>query len=267
MEEMSWEEIEETIKEGKKTVLVYCGAIEQHGPHLPTVTDTLLGYAVGQRGAKKLGDALVAPVIRPGLSDHHIDFPGTLSLSFETFHRLVEDVCISLSRHGFKNIVLISSHGGNNDALKAIAPGISKKVSGKSTVFFLISDARSHHDTMEKFRKDMNATLGEMGAHSGLSETSMVLAVRGELVDMKRARDGLSEDSFYLPENVLVSQMDAFIHGIKSQIDNGILGDPRRAKADLGERLLESIASEQAAQIQKIMAVLNKKSAPKKKKS
>jgi creatinine amidohydrolase len=258
MEEMSWEEIEESIAEGKTTALLYAGAVEQHGPHLPTVTDTLLGYAVGERVAKKLGNALVAPVLRPGLSDHHIDFPGTFSLSFETFTKLVEEYCISLARHGFENIVLVSSHGGNTDTLKAIAPYVSKKVGGKCTVFFLIQDQKSYHETMEKLRIKWKATLGEMGAHSGLSETAMVLAVRPELVSMKRARNGLSEDAFYAQENVLISQMDAFIHGIKSQIKNGILGDPRRAEPKIGEDFLEAIAELQAAQIKKIMKLLHK---------
>jgi creatinine amidohydrolase len=256
MEEMSWEEIGEAMKEGKTTALLYAGSIEQHGPHLPTCTDTLLGYAVGERVAKKLGNALVAPVVRPGLSEHHIDFPGTFTLSFETFCKLVEECCVSLARQGFKNIVVISSHGGNTDALKAYTPYISKKVADKATIFFLIIDQEMHHEITNRFMKKTKATLGEMGAHSGLSETSMVLAVRPELVDMKRARNGRSDDVFYLPENVLISQMQAFTHGIKAQIKNGILGDPRRSTAELGEEMLEAYAEEQASQIKKIMGIL-----------
>lgn len=257
MEDLSWEEIKESIDQGKKTVLQYAGALEQHGPHLPTITDTLLGYAVGERVAKKLGNALLAPVIRPGLSEHHIDFPGTLTLSLETFRRVVEESCQSLARHGFSNIVLISSHGGNTDTLKAITPDISKKIVPKSNVFFLIEDKQAHDATLERFRKKTNATIGEIGAHSGLTETSMVLAVRPDLVDMKRAQKGLVDESFYLPENVLISQMDAFINGIKSQTDNGILGDPRRATAELGNELLEAIAEDQATQISKIIAIIS----------
>lgn len=257
MEDMSWEEIKESVEEGKTTVLQYAGAIEQHGPHLPTVTDTLLGYALGERVAKKLGNALVAPVIRPGLSEHHIDFPGTISLSFDTFRGIVQETCQSLARHGFANIVLISSHGGNTDTLKAITPDISKKIAPRSNVIFLIEDKRAHDATLERFRKKMNATIGEIGVHSGLTETAMVLAVRPDLVDMKRARKGLTEESFYLPENVLISQMDAFINGIKSQIDNGILGDPLRATPELGNELLEAISEDQAVQIKKILGRIN----------
>jgi creatinine amidohydrolase len=259
MEEMSWEEIKESIDDGKTTVLVYAGAIEQHGPHLPTLTDTLLGYEVGQRVARKLGNALVASVIRPGMSEHHIDFPGTLSLSLETFRRVVEETCVSLSRTGFAVIVLVSSHGGNTDTLRAITPDISKKIAANSDLFFLIEDAQAHDKTMRKFQEKSGATLGEIGVHSGMSETSMVLAVRPELVDMKRAQAGLVEESFYLPENVKVSQMDAFINGIKSQVNNGILGDPRRANAELGRELLDAIAEDQAIQIRKIIGILSKK--------
>jgi creatinine amidohydrolase len=265
IEEMSWAELDEAIKEGKTTALLCAGAMEQHGPHLPIATDTLMGYAVGQRVAKKLGNALVAPVIRPGLSEHHTDFPGTFTVSFETFCKLVEECCASLARHGFEYIVVISSHGGNNDALKAITPYVSKKISDRATAFFLIADERAHQESTKRFMAKTGATLGEMGAHSGLSETSMVLAVRPELVDMSRARRGLSDDEFYLPENVLISQMDAFTHGIKSQSDNGILGDPLRASAKLGEEMLEAYAEEEAAQIRKIIAVLEKNKQAKRK--
>ena len=258
MEEMSWREIDETIKEGKTTVLLYGASVEQHGPHLPILTDTLLGYAIGERVARKLGNALVAPVVRPGLSEHHIGFPGTLTFSFETFRRIIEEICTSLARHGFKNIIIISSHGGNTDALKAITPDIAKKLAGKSNVFFLIQDQKLHHELLEKFRTKYKAGLGEMGVHAGLSETSMLLAARPELVDMKNAEEGLSDDSRWLPENVGIGQMDTFIRGIKAKVSNGVLGDPRRANSEMGIELLDATADEEADRIQKVMNVLAK---------
>ncbi|MCL5069172.1 MAG: creatininase family protein [Thaumarchaeota archaeon] len=255
---MSWRQIGESIKGGKTTALLYAGSVEQHGPHLPILTDTLLGYALGERVARKLGNALVAPVIRPGLSEHHIGFPGTLTFSFETFRRIVEEVCTSLAGHGFKNIIIISSHGGNTDTLKAVVPDIAKKLAGKSNVFFLIPDQRAHYEMMEKFRAKYKARLGEMGVHAGLSETSMLLAAHPELVEMNNAEEGLSDDWNYLQENVLVDQMDNFIRGIKAKVGNGVLGDPRRASVEIGNELLEATAEEQANRIQKIIKVLAK---------
>ena len=111
MEEMSWREIEEAIAGGKTTAILAVASIEQHGPHLPTGTDTYLGCALAEGIARELGNALVAPVMRPGLSEHHLDFPGTVTLTQETFMRVLQEHCTCLARHGFQDIVLISSHG------------------------------------------------------------------------------------------------------------------------------------------------------------
>ena len=105
IEEMTWVEIKEAIDQGKTGVIVVSGAMEQHGPHLPTGTDTILGYELAQRAALKLGNVLVAPVVRPCLSEHHIGFPGSFTLSWETYYDVIEDYCESLARFGFKDIV------------------------------------------------------------------------------------------------------------------------------------------------------------------
>ena len=104
MEEMTWREIKEAIQQGKDTAILVSGSIEQHGPHLPTATDTIIGYATAEAVAKKLGNALVAPLIRPALSRHHIDFPGTIALRLETFVKVLEEYCFCLRTHGFKKI-------------------------------------------------------------------------------------------------------------------------------------------------------------------
>ena len=91
MEEMDWEEIRDAVDSGKTTVILVSGATEQHGPHLPTGTDTILGYAVAVRAAVQLGNALVAPVIRPALSEHHMGFPGSFTLSWETYLAVLEE--------------------------------------------------------------------------------------------------------------------------------------------------------------------------------
>jgi creatinine amidohydrolase len=102
-------------------VIVMTASIEQHGPHLPTNTDTAIGYAVGERVARRLGKTLLAPVIRPGCSDHHLAFPGSLSIPKEVFIETVIACVRSLAPHGFTTFVLLSSHGGNFGALEEAA--------------------------------------------------------------------------------------------------------------------------------------------------
>lgn len=121
LEEMTWPEIQAAMKNGCDTVVIYAASIEQHGPALPEMTDTILGYAAASDLAKRLGNALAAPLIRPGLSAHHMCFPGSITLRPETFRAVVEDYISAYVHHGFRTIVLASSHGGNFRALEEIA--------------------------------------------------------------------------------------------------------------------------------------------------
>src|SRR5436190_24138119 len=80
MQDMTWPEVRQALETGKTTAVLACGAVEQHGPHLPTGTDDYLGTAIAERAARIAGNALVAPTLRPGLSEHHMHFPGAFTL-------------------------------------------------------------------------------------------------------------------------------------------------------------------------------------------
>ncbi len=111
--EMTRPEVEQAIASGIDTVIVPFGSTEQHGLHLPLGTDAILGEALGDRVARSLGNALLAPGLPIGCSEHHMDFAGSMTLSQETFIQVVADLCRSLAHHGFKHIALIPTHGGN----------------------------------------------------------------------------------------------------------------------------------------------------------
>jgi creatinine amidohydrolase len=113
LSEMTWRMVEEAIDQGYRTVIMAVGSIEQHGHHLPLSTDEHLGDCLSEKLAEKLGDALIAPTIRPGCSSHHLPFSGTMSVRHETLIEYLKDICRSLDHHGFDNIVIIPSHGGN----------------------------------------------------------------------------------------------------------------------------------------------------------
>lgn len=250
MEEMSWTEIRDAIKSGKTTVLLVSGSIEQHGPHLPTMTDSLVGKYMAQQAALKLGNALVSPVMLVGLAEHHLGFPGTISLNFFDFISVLTDYCNSLADAGFKNIILISSHGGNTDTIIAYAPRIAKILLNKADVYVATGangpdDARRRKALAEKY----HVTLGKAGVHSGWMETSMVLAVRPDLVDMSKAEEGLDNEDFYSPQNAKRNQLKGFAVGVKPYAANGILGDPRGASAEAGKEILEMNIDELVATV------------------
>lgn len=238
MEEMTWKEIKDAIEQGKDTAILVSGSIEQHGPHLPTATDTIIGYATAEAVAKKLGNALVVPLIRPALSRHHIDFPGTIALRLKTFVKVLEEHCFCLRAHGFKKIVLFVSHGGNSDALRAFVPSIAKKV-GPDIQLLAIQPVEKHIQAFQDYLKTKGVTIQKAGVHAGFSETSVMLALRPELVAMEKARPGLTEESFYQPQNLEKSKIASFIHGVKSQSSIGVLGDPTGSDATLGREIFE----------------------------
>jgi creatinine amidohydrolase len=119
---MTWAEIGDAIESGKTTVIVVAASIEQHGPHLPTDCDAVYGTEMAVRAATHLGDALVAPAIRPGCSQHHMGFPGTITVPAETFVSTVVAHLRSLAAAGFERVVLTSSHGGNFGPLSDALP-------------------------------------------------------------------------------------------------------------------------------------------------
>ena len=227
LEEMSRPEIERAIANGTDTVLIMAGAIEQHGPHLPIGTDTILGYEWGKQIAWALGNALVAPVIRPGISPHHMGFPGTITLPKETFHEIVRAYVDCLIQAGFRNVVLICSHGGNIAAVRELLPELQERYAEKANVIAILDIQRKDED-LNRWLAFRGITAKEAGVHSGLSETSCMMDLRPELVHADRLEPGFmgSYDAIKLQRE-----------GIKAFSANGILGDATRSTAEIGKEL------------------------------
>jgi creatinine amidohydrolase len=228
--EMSWVDIRKALDRGFSTVVFGVGSNEQHGPHLPTSTDSLIGEVLAYKVAGKLGRALQAPSINVGCSEPHMAFPGTISLKPETLKSLIRDYCVSLARHGFKNIVILPSHGGNFNAVREVVDELNQSLEGANVVSY--TDLRGLLRFLAEFSSKHGVSAGESGAHAGESETSMVLAVRKDLVDMEHAEKGFvgsHEDKISL----------IWSQGIKAVTKNGVLGDPRKGEGGKGEEYLE----------------------------
>src|SRR5207302_2428377 len=103
---LTWPQVRSEIEAGRDTVVLALGATEQHGYHLPLATDALLGDHLARALADRL-DAFLGPTLRVGCSEHHLGFAGTMSLSEDTFHAVVGDLVRSLSKGGFRRIVLV----------------------------------------------------------------------------------------------------------------------------------------------------------------
>lgn len=231
LKQASWPEVKAGIEAGRDTVVIALGAFEQHGPHLPLETDVLLGDHLARAIADRL-DAFLAPTVPIGCSHHHLAFPGTLSLSDETFGGIVGDVVASLARGGFRRVVLLPSHGGNYAPLAAAMKKIGSSVDGLEIT--ALTDPAPLFGAAKVGADEFGVPLGEGGIHSGEWETSMVMAIHPELVHLERAQAGYIGD----PDEAF---RKIFAGGTDSLSKIGVVGDPTRASAEHGERYWEVV--------------------------
>ena len=165
--EVSWVEAQKILKK-EDTVLMPVGSTEQHGPHCPLGTDHITADAV----ANMVGDRVnlpVLPVVPVGISSHHRQFPGTLWAPPAVFRDYIKAIILSASSHGPRKFLIVNGHGGNTPSLKEVS-----------------EDLRSDD---EMFVAIATAYPAKLDGHAGEDETSVMLYLRQELVDMKKAVD------------------------------------------------------------------------------
>ncbi len=229
LDRMTWAEVKAEIENGRDTVIVPFGSTEQHGRHMPLGTDAVLGDEIGWGLAGRL-DAFMAPTVRFGCSEHHLSFPGTISLSDETFQRIVTDVVASLSRHGFRRIVLLPTHGGN---FKPLAEAFTELEPVDNVKVIALTDLEGLVKAAFESSNAYGVTPAQSGAHSGEWETSLMLALRPDQVKMDHAAEGFVGEL----SEILAKVFD----GIQNLDENGVLGDPRPATAAAGEKYFDEI--------------------------
>lgn len=240
LEELSWTEVEKRVAAGVDSVIVPVAAIEGHGPHLPLATDAIIGEAIGERVARELGDALVAPVVRPGVSPVHAEFPGSLSVPPEVLMDTLRATVESLVGGGFDTVALLPSHGGNFPAVEAVVPDIARDLDDANV--FVVG-------TLQRYMRLLNEGFGEVVddheepvVHAGATETSLMLAIDESAVREDVVREGYDGE---------ISSSTLFRDGIDHYDDDGVLGDPTRANRAAGERILETLTEAYADQIER----------------
>lgn len=194
-------------------LLVPLGAVEQHGPHLPLITDTAVAGAVADAAVDRIGSALLAPALAYGASGEHEDFPGTVSLGTEALTGLLVEYGRSACRWAGR-VLLVNGNGGNLDALRAA--GTLLRTEGRDVAWW-----------------PCGAPGGD--AHAGRTETSLVLHVEPEWVVGSRAEAGDTT-----PIGELLPRLRA--EGVRAVSGNGVLGDPAGASAEEGAALLAGMA-------------------------
>lgn len=142
MEQLTWMEVRDAIKAGKTTALILTGGVESNGPHLATGKHNYVLTVMGEAIARKLGNALVAPIVtlEPGRPDSDRVAPGSVFLSPETYEAVLTDMALSLKSMGFTNIVLMGDSGGNQTAMKNTAGKLNARFNGTPARFHFIPE-------------------------------------------------------------------------------------------------------------------------------
>lgn len=229
--ERTWPEVEAAIESGTRTAIVAVGSVEQHGPHLPLIMDTLAGDELSRRIAGRLDDALAAPTIRPGCSGHHMEFPGTITIPAETLMDLIRSYCRSLDAHGFEHIVLVPTHGGNFAPVNTVAPEVAREIDASVIALANLEEKMS---LMNEALREAGVDYEEPVVHAGAVETAMVMAVNEGLVRTDELEVGHEGE---------VSVTRLLSEGFRAITENGVLGDPREGTPEAGEAILEKITT------------------------
>jgi creatinine amidohydrolase/Fe(II)-dependent formamide hydrolase-like protein len=225
--ELTWPEAQSRLKE-VDVALLPVGSIEQHGLHLPLDTDAFDAEYLALKVAEACTDPkpLVLPLIPYGVSYHHEDFAGTISVSPKTISQLVYDIGISAARHGIVKLVIINGHGGNSPALNFAAQMINQDTNMFTCV-----------DTGESSDPDIYALVETPNdVHAGEIETSTSLAVRPGLVKLDAARKFVPQFSSRYLNFTSKRRVNWYTHTAKISPE-GVLGDPTKAAREKGERI------------------------------
>jgi creatinine amidohydrolase len=218
-------------------VIIPVASLEQHGPHLPVEVDSMLGETIAVRTAVKVlarGESvLVLPVLWTGLSEHHMSFGGTVTLDNAGFTALIEGVVRSVVRHGFRRIVLLNAHGGNENALRTITDDLTPKL-GVPVVQFTYWYAAA-----VAIAKILETQGGLQ--HACEAETAMMMAISPDLVAVDRIPLAKSNTS---PDVSDVAGGGVYMwRSIGSRSGSGVIGNPEAATPEKGEALLDAISS------------------------
>jgi creatinine amidohydrolase len=192
IEDLTWTEVRDAIAAGKTTAIYYAGSTEQNGPHMVLGKHNFIAKYVAQRIAEHLGNALVYPVMPFAPTGDiarktgHMKFPGSISLSPEVFGAVARDVTLSAIAAGFKNVVLMGDHGGDQEPLKKLAEALDPEWAPKGVRVYYIPDLyyKEQDDMRDYLVKHQMAP----EQHAGIGDTSELCSSIRQTAGLGRTR-------------------------------------------------------------------------------
>lgn len=202
------------------------GATEYHGDHLPYGTDTIVARRLAEEVAKRINGLLVLPPIPYGMSLHYAKFPIAITLTSETLTKVLNDVFASLLKHGIRKLLIINGHDGNIAPIE-VATREFKVEHPEMNLCVLETWWITAEELLPKGTFEVWDGLG----HAGEGETSIMLAMNPELVDMKHAKGVVPE----LPSHVQIKWT------FEELTPYGATGDPSKATREKGEKMMKAL--------------------------
>jgi creatinine amidohydrolase len=231
--DLTWPDVEALLERDDRLILV-TGATEQHGRHLPLGTDTIIPMTLAARLSARSG-VPVAPPIPYGMSESHMAFPGTFTLTNDTLQALYLEVIQSAYRQGWRRLFVLNGHGGNRAAWNW-ATSLAMKVKADLRVIV------THWWAEETVRAIARQAVGRNEGHAGLEETAAVMVSRPHVVKLSEA-----EGHADAPDAIWSQPPEE----VRAALPLGAIGaNPAEATADLGEQMLERLARDYLAIIE-----------------
>jgi creatinine amidohydrolase len=222
--ELHWPEVRR-LNRGSMVALLPVGSMEQHGPHLPFQVDTFVASRLAEDLEKSMPEVLLVPPVWTGVSAHHMDFPGSITVRPRVFIDLLHDICASLYHHGIYRIVLLNGHGGNRASLEVLGQELFVELG-------LTVNTLAYWDLVPDLVKSLKQSKSKGMGHSGELETSLMLHLAPQLVIQSA-----------IPQGVLGVEEEGPTEGIKRYVNmkehskQGVIGMPSSARAEIGAEL------------------------------
>lgn len=238
----TYPEIAERAEADGSILVLPIGSLEQHGHHLPVATDTILVDEIANASVDRVADdvpVLTLPPIWAGFSAHHVDFGGTVTVSFDRLRSYVEDIVSSATAYGFDAILLVNGHGGNNALISTAvnAIGVSQPDLEVLGVTYFALAAPFIDDIRE-------SSIGGM-AHGGEFETSLMLHFHPDLVREAAVTSTIREEPYdHAGREMFDSGPLSVYRPFSNYSDVGVLGEPEMASAEKGAAISELLGDE-----------------------
>jgi creatinine amidohydrolase/Fe(II)-dependent formamide hydrolase-like protein len=239
IEDLTWPEVQQAIKAGKTSAIIYAGSTEQNGPHMAIGKHNFIARWVAGAIAIKLGDALVYPTLPFAITGDlahrtgHMRFPGSVSLESSTFKSVIHDIATSAADAGFRNVFLMGDHGGGQAELGIVAKQLDAQWQPRGVRVFYVPDVYAlEKEQARKFAASRN--LPTKDVHAGFDDTSELMA--------------LDAQHRWIRADKLAAST-----GAQTAV-TGVDGDPTKASATYGNTFLQYKVDDAVRQIRQLLA-------------